>query len=330
MIHAAVAGLGWWGKQVVHSLTGSKEIKVVRAVEPDCEVHAAFAAEHGLALSSGLTEALADPKVDAVILCTPQELHTEQVLAAARAGKHVFCEKPLAMTRANAELSVAACSEAGVVLGVGHERRFEPAMRRLRALIDEGRLGTLLHAEGNFSHDKLAYLKPGDWRVDPRYPTAFTGMGIHLTDAFLDLFGPVTEVYAAAVRLVSERPNGDFVSVQLRAASGATGFISAILETPLYIGFRVFGSQGWAEIRNASHPDTPGPATLSVQYRDGNRETEEFGWENAVLLNLEAFARAIRGTQPYPFTDQQKIGNVAVLEAVAQSAASGAPVPIRS
>jgi predicted dehydrogenase len=329
MIHAAVAGLGWWGTQIVRSLAGSKEIKVVRAVEPDCEAHAAFAAQHGLALSGSLTEALADPEVDAVILCTPQELHTEQVLASARAGKHVFCEKPLAMTRANAELSVAACREAGVVLGVGHERRFEPAMRRLRALIDEGRLGTLLHAEGNFSHDKLAHLKPGDWRVDPRYPTAFTGMGIHLTDAFLDLFGPVTEVYAAAARLVSERPNGDFVSVQLRAASGATGFVSAILETPLYIGFRVFGSQGWAEISNASHPDTPGPARLSVHYRDGKRETKEFAWENAVLLNLEAFARAIGGTSPYPVTDQQKIGNVAILEAVAQSVASGAPVRIQ-
>src|SRR6476620_11607458 len=115
MIHAAVAGLGWWGKQVVRSLAGSKEIKVVRAVEPDCEPHLSFAAEHGLALSASLTQALADPAVDAIILCTPQELHTEQVLATARAGKHVFCEKPLAMTRANAEVSVAACREAGVV-----------------------------------------------------------------------------------------------------------------------------------------------------------------------------------------------------------------------
>jgi predicted dehydrogenase len=330
MIHAAVAGLGWWGKQIVRSLNASKEIRVVRAIEPDCEPHVAFAAEHGLALSPSLTQALADPEVEAVILCTPQELHTEQVLAAARAGKHVFCEKPLAMTRANAEMSVAACREAGVVLGVGHERRFEPAMRRLRELIQEGRFGTLLHAEANFSHDKLTHLKPGDWRVDPRYPAAFTGMGIHLTDAFLDLFGPVTDVYAAAGRLVSERPNGDIVSVQLRSASGATGFVSAILETPLYIGFRVFGSQGWAEITNSSHPDTPGPARLTVQYRDGNRETEEFAWENAVQLNLEAFARAVRGTSPYPFTDEQKIGNVAVLEAVAQSVATGAPVRIQS
>jgi predicted dehydrogenase len=118
--------------------------------------------------------------------------------------------------------------------------------------------------------------------------------------------------------------------VQLRFASGATGFVSAILETPLYIGFRVFGSQGWAEIKNASHPDTPGPARLTVQYRDGNRETEEFAWENAVQLNLEAFARAVRGISPYPFTDEQKIGNAAVLEAVAQSVATGAPVRIQS
>ena len=64
----------------------------------------------------------------------------------------------------------------------------------------------------------------------------------------------------------------------------------------------------------------------------GDREllSEEFAWENAVQLNLEAFARAVRGTSPYPFTDAQKIGNAAVLEAVAQSVASGAPVRIQS
>ncbi|MBW8267993.1 Gfo/Idh/MocA family protein [Caldovatus aquaticus] len=326
MIRAAVVGLGWWGRQITRSLAGSGEIRVVRAVDPDRAAHEAFAREHGLPLSAALEEALADPEVDAVILCTPQDLHTGQVLAAARAGKHVFCEKPLAMTRADAEASVAACRAAGVVLGVGHERRFEPAMRRLRAMLREGRLGTILHLEANFSHDKLRHIRPGDWRADPRNPAAFTGMGVHLTDAFLELAGPATEVYAAAARLVSERPNGDLVSVQLRLASGATAFASAILETPLYIGFRVFGSEGWAEIRNATHPDTPGPATLTVQRRGGAPETEEFAWENAVLLNLQAFARAVRGEAEYPFTDAEKIGNVAVLEAVARSVATGALV----
>lgn len=231
--------------------------------------------------------------VDAVILCTPQDMHTGQMLAAARAGKHVFCGKPLAMTRADAEASVAACRAAGVMLGVGHERRFEPAMRRLREMLRAGRLGTILHLEANFSHDKLRHIKPGDRRADPRNPAAFTGMGIHLTDAFPERAGPATEVYAAAARLVPERPNGDIVSVQLRLAPGATAFAGAILETPLYIGFRVFGSEGRAEIRNATHPDTPGLATLTVQPR-GAPETEEFAWENAALLNLQAFARGAR------------------------------------
>jgi len=319
MIRVAVVGLGWWGRQVVHSLTGSEDIKVVRLVEPNCADHAAFAAEQSLPLSADLEEALRDPAVEAVILCTPQNLHTQHVLLSARAGKHVFCEKPLAMTRADAEASVATCRAAGVVLGIGHERRFEPAMRRLRSLVRDGRLGTPLHVEANFSHDKLTHLKPGDWRVDPKYPAAFTGMGIHLTDAFLDLLGPVTELQAKAARIVSQRPNGDTISVQLRFASGATGFVSAILETPLYLGLRLFGSQGWAEIRNHSHPDTPGPSTLEAHYRGGDSDIEEFRWENAVLLNLKAFAQAIRGTAAYPFTDEEKIANIAILEAVSQS-----------
>jgi predicted dehydrogenase len=328
MIQVAVAGLGWWGRQIVRSLAASGELLVTRAVDPVTEAHAGFAAEHGLALSAGLGEALADPSVQAVVLCTPQALHTEQVVAAARAGRHVFCEKPLAMTRADAERSVAACREAGVVLGVGHERRWEPAMRRLRELVRERRLGTPLHIEANFSHAKLTHLKPGDWRVDPFYPAAHTGMGIHLTDAFLDLFGPVEEVYATAAQLVSDRPKGDTVSVHARFASGATGFVSAILETPLYIACRVFGSGGWAEIRNETHPDTPGPATLTAEFRNGGRLQERFEWENAVLLNLQAFARAVRGEAEYPFTDAQKVGNVAIMEAIAESAGSGLPIRV--
>jgi predicted dehydrogenase len=105
--------------------------------------------------------------------------------------------------------------------------------------------------------------------------------------------------------------------------TATSGFASAILETPLYIGFRLFCAEAWAEIRNATHPDTPGPATLTVQWRDGTREVREYPYENAVVLNLEAFAAAVRGEAEYPFTDAQKIGNVAVMEAIARSAATG-------
>ena len=114
----------------------------------------------------------------------------------------------------------------------------------------------------------------------------------------------------------------------LRFASGATGYLNAILVTPLYFGFTVFGSEAWVEVRNHSIPDTPGPATLTVQHRDGRVETRDYAWTDTVRDNLEAFARAAEGKGAYIFTDAQKIGNVAVLEAIYRSAAGNAPVEV--
>ena len=279
MINAAVAGLGWWGQHIIRRMAGSDAIRIVTAVETN-PARAAFAAEHGVAFASDLSEVLADPKIDAVILCTPHALHTQQVLAVAAAGKHVFCEKPLALNRADAERSVEACRKAGVMLGIGHERRYEAAIGELRRLVREGALGTIMHAEANFSHDKLANVPEGDWRASPKDAPAagMTAMGVHLTDLYLDLFGPVSEVFAATTSRVAYKQTGDVISVLMRFQSGATGYINAILVTPLYIGLTVFGSEAWAEIRNHTHPDTPGPTTLTVQYRDGHRDTRDYEW----------------------------------------------------
>ncbi|NNM70958.1 Gfo/Idh/MocA family protein [Enterovirga aerilata] len=329
MIRAAVAGLGWWGQHIVRRMADSDAMRIVSAVETNPE-RAAFAAEHGIRFAASLPEVLADPAIDAVILATPHALHAEQVLAAAAAGKHVFCEKPLALTRTDAERSVAACRRAGVMLGIGHERRYEAAVGELRRLVRAGALGTIMHAEANFSHNKLAQVPETDWRASPADAPAagMTAMGVHLTDLYLDLFGPIREVFAATASRVAFSRTGDVVSVLMRFESGATGYLNAILVTPLYIGLTVFGSEGWAEIRNHTHPDTPGPATFTVHYRDGRRETRDYEWLDSVRTGLETFARAIAAGAPYPFTDAQKIGNVAVLEAICRSAAENAPVPV--
>jgi predicted dehydrogenase len=329
MIHAAIAGLGWWGKHMVRRMSHSDTLRIVKAVEANAALEG-FAAEHGLTFTTSFADALKDPALDAVILCTPHSLHTDQVLAAAAAGKHVFCEKPLALKRADAERSVKACRDAGVVLGIGHERRFEPAMQEVRRLVSEGALGTIMHVEANFSHDKLANVPEGDWRASPKDAPAagMTAMGIHLTDLFAYLFGPVTEVFATTTSRVAYKQTGDVISAQLRFASGATGYLNAILVTPLYITFTVFGSEAWAEVRNHTHPDTPGPTTLTVQYRDGRRDMRDYEWTDTVKANLESFAGAVKGKGEYRFTDAQKIGNVAVLEAITTSVATNAPVPV--
>jgi len=329
MIRAAIVGLGWWGRHIVRRVQDSQKITLVAALET-ARTHAGFAAEHGLRFSTEWDDILSDPAIDAVILCTPHSLHTEQVLAVAAAGKHVLCEKPLALTRTDAELSVGACRAAGVLLGIGHERRFEPAAIELRRMIRDGALGTIMHVEANFSHDKLAHVPETDWRASSTDAPAagMTAMGIHLTDLYLDLFGPITEVYAQTTQRVSRRPNGDVVSVQMRFASGATGYLNAILVTPLYIAMTIFGSEAWVEVRNHTHPDTPGTSTLTYQNRNGYRDVIEFPWEDAVRKNLEAFADAIESGTRYPFTDAQKIANIATLEAICVSAAHNTPVRI--
>jgi predicted dehydrogenase len=187
-----------------------------------------------------------------------------------------------------------------------------------------------MHAEANFNHDKLANVPAGDWRTSPGDAPAagMTAMGIHLSDLFVALLGPAREAFAMTAARVAYPDNGDVVSALIRFESGATAYLNAILVTPHYLCLTVFGSEAWVEVRNETHPDTPGPSVLTLQHRDGRRETRTYEWVNTVRLNLEAFAAAVAGGPPYPFTDAEKIGNIAVLEAIWRSAASKAPVAI--
>src|SRR5262245_58749906 len=118
MIRAAIVGLGWWGKTLVESTAGSEAIRFVagtsRTLSSEVE---GFADEHDFRLVDSFEALLADHEVDAVALATPHSLHTSQVVAAAAAGKHVFCEKPFALTKADAETSAEATQRAGVTLG---------------------------------------------------------------------------------------------------------------------------------------------------------------------------------------------------------------------
>lgn len=325
MIRAAVVGLGWWGAHIIRRLSDSKIVRVSLAVDT-LTTRRNVAEEHGIAFTDNFHDALADPDIDLIILATPHRLHVKQIVESAQAGKHVFCEKPLALDTADVAQAVRTCRKFKVHLGVGHERRFEPSMTDLYYCVRNGVLGTLMHVEANFSHDKLLGVQKGDWRDAP--DVAMTGTGIHLTDAFIYLFGPVEQVYASVTSRVAFADHGDVASVQLRFESGMTGYLSAILATPLYMRLVVFGSDAWAEIRNNTHPDEPGTTQLTVRYRDGRREERTYEWSDTVRANLELFALSLRSEADYPFTDDQKVGNIAVLSAIRRSAAFGAPVAV--
>ena len=330
MIRAAMIGLGWWGRHMVNAVKGSTKLEIVRLTARRPDRHRDFSVETGIPLLDDYQQVLEDPEVDAVILCTPHSQHEDQVHAAIDHGKQIFCEKPLSLTKASAERMVAAARKAGLVMGVGHERRFESTMEEITRLVTSGEIGTHMHAEANFSHEIFASLAADNWRGSKEEGPAvgMTGMGVHLTDLLISMLGPVEAVTAQTARRVLDLPTGDVVNVQLRFASGATGYVAAISATPYYGRFTVFGDRMWVEARDDSHPQHGGKTHLITCGKDGVQHTRTFDAKDPVRANLEEWADAVTNGAEYRFSDDQRIGNVAVLEAITKSVENGTWVTV--
>lgn len=331
MLKTAQVGLGWWGSQVTKVLSDSDKIEVVCGVEPAAEVARRYEESFGLPVVSDYQEVLRDSTVEAVILTIPHRLHEEAVLQAAAAGKQIFCEKPLSLSVDSARRMIEACDRAGIVLGVGHERRFEPAWEEIRRMADAGEFGTIIHMEGHWSHDRWLNMAADNWRGSKEEAPAagWTGMGVHLSDMMLSLVEPVVEVQAHTARRVLTIPTGDVVSAHLRFADGTTGHIAALSATPDYARLAVFGSHAWAEARETQHVDPGGTTNFYVRRRGDSAQTRrDFEPASPVRAGYEHWADAVAGRVPYRFTNQQRLGNVAILEAIVRSADSGRPEPV--
>ena len=324
MLKAAIIGLGWWGQTLARVLQGSSYITPVLGVDPDEKARSA-AQTLGLSVAARFEDALEAPDVQAIILCTPHKQHAAQIIAAASAGKHVFCEKPLCTDPDEAEPAFAAVAKAGVTLGIGHERRFEPAIIDLRERAKRGELGELLAIEGNFSQDKFLKLPADNWRLSPVHAPVgpLSATGIHLVDLSISLLGTPVETWARLSTRATHFGNGDTLSVTLAFQSGATASITAILTTPFAGRFAVYGSQGWMEVRDRTHPEQPTGWDVTRVMRGGEPQTHFDPPHMAVRDNLEAFARAASGGPAYPVTMEEMRANVRAFAAITRSALSG-------
>jgi predicted dehydrogenase len=329
MLNVAVVGLGWWGSKVLADLRTSSTVHVTLGVDPTPEGRAAATAL-GVAATDGFGAALADPEVAAVVLCTPHGLHAEQIVAAAEAGKHVFCEKPLVANVAEARRAVSATTRAGLVLGVGHERRFEPPVQQLRELCSGGGIGRPLVFEGNFSQNKFLSLPADNWRLSaesaPVGPLSATG--IHLVDLAAAILGKPSWVSATLSSRATGFPNGDTLTVQLGFEDEGTALITACLTTPFLGRVCVVGSRGWAEIRDRRHPEDPAGWDVTVSLEGGEPEVSGHDPYPAVRANIEAWAAAVQGGAPYPIRSEELLATTAAFEAVGRSVASGRVEPI--
>lgn len=324
-LNAAVVGLGWWGSQIVETLRTSQRIKVTRAVDPELESARSFCDENGLSLDSDMGALLDDPDIDAVIIATPHLLHEEQVVASAQAGKHVFCEKPLALEAAAARRMLDACRSRSLLLGVGHERRFEGAMEEASRMVTSGELGTLLHIESNWSHNLFMGQTTSAWRQDPAQAPAgtLTALGVHITDLLQSIGGRVNEVRAVTAHRSADFPSDDVLTVQFQFATGVTGVMSSLATTPFHGRLSFFGDRGWVEVWETSNVDIPDPALLTWRGIDNEIHTRAYAATDTVGANLDQWATAALGLGSYRFTDDELVHNIEILEAIVRSARSG-------
>lgn len=328
MINVAVAGLGWWGSKIVGDLQESTVVNVTHGVDPRTEVQDEFASQINTSLS--FDEVLLDSSIDAVILCTPHNMHVDQICKAAAAGKHVFCEKPLATTGREAAIAIEAVKEAGVQLGIGHERRAEPAVRQLVASLRAGELGVPLVFEGNFSQDFFLKLAPDNWRLSakdaPVGPLSATG--IHIVDLAICLLGRPVQVGARLQTLATNFANGDTLTISLAFEGGQSALITAALATPFVGRVALYGSDGWVEIRDRNHPEESAGWEVTRQIRGERNVTEIFPAYQSVRSNIEDFGRAVAGDAPYPVSLEEMLLNAQTFEAITRSVQSGNLEPI--
>jgi predicted dehydrogenase len=322
MIKAAMVGLGRWGQTILNSVQDkSTRLRIVHGVTKEPEIGRELAARYNFRLSTDLKDAIADPEVDAVLLATPHSLHVEQVLMVAAAGKPVWCEKPLALTRAEAERAVAATRKAGVVLASGNNKRCFASMRELKRVVDAGALGQILHIEGHFSNEHSTRVS-GGWRDDPRESPAagMTGAGLHVLDAFVNLVGPVHYVDARSISRKPPPDPRDAVAVLVQFANGATGVMATVRAAPMYWRIHVFGTQGSAEAR--------GEDTLIFAKIGEAPQEHTFNHVDSLKVLLEAFADAIEGRAAFPVPPEQMLDVIGAFEAVVTSLSTGQPVTV--
>ena len=327
MLRAAIVGIGTWGRNLVTHVQGkSAALRFVAGATRTPAKAADFCARQGIRLVSSYEELLVDPAIDAVVLATPHSLHCAQIVAAARAGKHVFTEKPLGVDARSSAEAVAACAQHKVTLAVGYNWRFQPALAEAKRMLEDGRLGKLLHLEGNFCGPSAYRFALEHWRHDREEVPAggMTGRGVHVVDAMLYLAGHIASVYAQSERRVQQTGADDTTSMLFRFAGGATGYLGTVIATAETWRLQIFGSKGWLEVGDVEHLHTWSmkaafldPANIT---RKAAPQVLSFPETSTERAELERFAQAALARRPIAVPGGDEVHNVAVLEAIVRSA----------
>ena len=320
----ACIGMGWWSDVLADAIKRSGKLRIAACYSRSAEKRNAFAGKYGCRAAPAYEAILRDDSIEAIINTTPNNLHLETTCAAARAGKHVFLDKPIANTIVDGRTISAACRKAGVVLAIGYQRRRESQFRWIRERIDAGVFGKLVNAEANISRDRVGKIDLGSWRytADGMPGGVMLQIGIHYIDVLEYLIGPVKAVSGMLAQLVLPGDNPDVASLVMEHENGALSTVNASYASASeYYVMNIYGKEA-----SAYYDLHQGLRFL----KRGTDRSEPVAVPkiDAFVDELEEFARAVRGTGQPEMDGDRATASLAVIRAGIKSAREGRRVAI--
>jgi len=320
-VNVGIAGLGRWAKVLARAAKQSNRIRIVAGYSRSPETRAAFAAELGVPAVPDMQTMLSNPEIHGVILTVPNEQHWPMAELVAKAGKHVYTEKPISQTLEDGLKIEALQKQYGITVTVGHSARLMAGIRLIKEKIDAGELGRVAFIEANFSNERALELTPQSWRwYKDRAPGGpLSQLAIHQFDVLHLLGGEVQEVSSMASRLSPVGAEVDDQSMNLvRFKDGKIGYVGSCWTSPGVFSVRVFGSKGLVHYEiDVDSWDTPHllhkRCVFYIQRgRDGWAKREELGLPESDMFRteLEVFAESCLSGKPGELTARN--GNVAV------------------
>jgi len=321
-VKVACLGMGWWSDVLADAIQRSGKLTIAACYTRSEEKRQKFAAKYGCRAARSYDEILGDRTIEAIINTTPNSVHRETTIAAARAGKHVFLDKPIANTIADARALTEACRRAKVVLALGYQRRRESHFRWVKEHLAE--FGRLVNAEANISRDRLGKIDPSSWRYSAEGMPGgvMLQIGIHYTDVLEYLLGPVKTVRGEFVRLVLPGDNPDVASLILEHENGALSTLNASYASASeYYLLNVYGKE-----RTAYYDMHQG---LRILRRGGTKaEPVPSAANDTIVEELEEFVRAVRGEVEPEMDGEKSTASLAVILAGIKSAREGRRVAV--
>ena len=345
-VRVALIGIGSWSSVIANAVQRSNKLEMATCYTRNPEKRAAFSRKYGCDREKSVEDVLKRTDVDGVLLTTPNAVHAEHALSAARHGKHVYVEKPIANTMSDGRKMVAACRDAGVALLVGHDMRRLAGFRKMKELIEQGAIGKPVMVESNFSARLGFELTPDKWRWygnDSGCPAgALMTMGVHHADTLNHFFGPVKKVFSFFSKLYIPADVEDVEMTTFQFESGVLGHLGSTYASPRANWIRAYGTDGHL-ICNLGLPNLPFDEYLKVwsvvdkytclQLFDKSKdepETVPLPIGDPILEEVDEFADCI-GTGRLPETDgEAALAALALVRAAIDSSRTDTPVDLKS